>query len=383
MRKVAVVAGLALLSTSAFATRARMEALGQDKNGSRFLSDDRSVFLNPAYVNMYKNYVATEWGTDAQASTASDAAGAPQAQGGFFREAGSFAYGVYMGNERVNTRLATTNTYTEAEDNRLDLFFGGDMGVQWGVNVGYWNNEDDKVTTALIKSESNGLTLGLGAIFGNIEGYLNTVIVNDREGSTALQADEVDGDFSWELGLSYNMNAWTFYGEVDSFGEEEKTTAANVRRERSIMAWTLGAAHVHETSEKSRWFTDVNYSNSQTETKVSSPASTTEATTSRIRATVGYESDVKSWLSLRGAVGYDFPILNEIENKVTATATTKQSSNNSLIVTAGSSLHFGDIRIDGMIGTSNSDAAGSTRNTNQGTLSLDQLMTRVAVVYNF
>jgi len=50
-KSVLVVAGLAVLSTSAFASKARMEALGQGSASSLYLSDSRSVFLNAASLN--------------------------------------------------------------------------------------------------------------------------------------------------------------------------------------------------------------------------------------------------------------------------------------------------------------------------------------------
>jgi len=53
MKKTLVIASLAVLSTSAFASKARMEALGQGQV-SRYIMDTRSVFLNPAMVNEQK-----------------------------------------------------------------------------------------------------------------------------------------------------------------------------------------------------------------------------------------------------------------------------------------------------------------------------------------
>jgi len=54
MKKTLVIASLAVLSTSAFASKARMEALGQGDGYSRYIMDTRSVFLNPAMVNEQK-----------------------------------------------------------------------------------------------------------------------------------------------------------------------------------------------------------------------------------------------------------------------------------------------------------------------------------------
>lgn len=143
-KQVIIATGLAVLSTSAWATKARMDAFGQDsERGSFYIQDTRNIFRNAAHVNTFKNYVVTEWGT-ANAGTA-DSVGAPAAEGGFFREMGAFSYGVYLGNNndaeegvRGGAGYTGAGTVTTGvagladQDNAIDLFFGGDMGVQWG-----------------------------------------------------------------------------------------------------------------------------------------------------------------------------------------------------------------------------------------------------------
>ncbi|MBY0412824.1 MAG: hypothetical protein K2Q18_01600 [Bdellovibrionales bacterium] len=97
-RNVLVIAGLAVLSTNAFASKARVEALNQDSvRGSEYISDSRNIFRNPAHLNTMSNYLVTEWGTAAS----TDSQTAPRAEGGFFRETGSFNYGLYLGNYKL------------------------------------------------------------------------------------------------------------------------------------------------------------------------------------------------------------------------------------------------------------------------------------------
>ena len=144
MRKqIAIAAGLAALSTSAWATKARLQALGQDVNyGSLYYSDSRSVFKNPAYVNEYNNYVVTEWGTDTTNTADGDAT--PSAEGGFFKSAGSINYGFYFGNENDSANAlrdgavaevaAFGDTLFASKDNVLEVFIGGDAGIQWGTS---------------------------------------------------------------------------------------------------------------------------------------------------------------------------------------------------------------------------------------------------------
>ena len=80
MKKTLVVAaGLAVLSTSAFASKARMSALSQgDVLGSYYMDDNRNIWRMPHQVNTHNNFVITEW---AGGQTASDASATPE--GGF------------------------------------------------------------------------------------------------------------------------------------------------------------------------------------------------------------------------------------------------------------------------------------------------------------
>ena len=91
-KHLVVAAGLAVLSTGAFASKARMTALNQGSSlGSFYLEDNRNVFRSSNSVNSMNNYVITEWGTSA-VPTAS-------AEGGFFRSHGAMNYGLYFNSD--------------------------------------------------------------------------------------------------------------------------------------------------------------------------------------------------------------------------------------------------------------------------------------------
>jgi len=168
-RQTLVIAGLALLSTNAFASKARVEAFGN--NANLYIKDSRKIFRNTDTVNSNKNYMITEWGNAVKA----DATGTPRAEGGFFRESGSLAYGLYLGDEgsRNGTRVDnTTAAGFLSQDNALDLFLGGDAGFQWGAKLHYASAKDETgVATANRKNSAFGL--GLGAVMGSAELYAN------------------------------------------------------------------------------------------------------------------------------------------------------------------------------------------------------------------
>lgn len=65
MKKLVLGTVLAVISVPAFATKARMIALGenvQDNIGSLYFSDSRNIFQNAAYANDYKDMFIAEWG---------------------------------------------------------------------------------------------------------------------------------------------------------------------------------------------------------------------------------------------------------------------------------------------------------------------------------
>ena len=150
MKKQIVLATIATLATSsAWATKSRMNALGQYQDrGSFYIQDTRNVFRNAARINQTNNYMVTEWGD----ATAAGGASTPKAEGGFFKNSGSFNYGVYLGSDigdfdgltegYAGTTITSPGTF-KARSNDLDLFFGGDMGVEWGARLHYANGKEE------------------------------------------------------------------------------------------------------------------------------------------------------------------------------------------------------------------------------------------------
>jgi hypothetical protein len=89
------------------------------------------------------------------------------------------------------------------------------------------------------------------------------------------------------------------------------------------------------------------------------------------------EADATSWLTLRGSVSQDV-VLNTTKN----TAGRKSTDTNSTNVNAGATLNFGNLKVDGVVGTTGSSRAATTA-SEQGVLATDNLMTRVGVTYKF
>lgn len=361
-KHIAIAAGLAVLSTSAFATKSRMEALGEgDDRGSLFIQDTRNVFRNASKVNDMTNYVVTEWGTSTAATTDVDA------EGGFFRSAGQFNYGVYLGSDiDAQNASKTTGTFLE-QDNRINLFFGGDMGVKWGASVGYASSEDEQG----IKRENDALALSVGIEKGPLEVYANVGLSDESKGSTTDAADKWEADTGINGGASYDWMNYTFFADYDKTGYEQ--TVAGTKTESETKALTVGIGHTYEVSATSRLFSSLAYKNSKTESK---GGTVSKSEDTALPLTIGFEADATSWLALRGSISQNVIIG---ENKNTAGKTKTEA--NSTDVAAGATLNFGKLKVDGMIGTAGND--GDAANGETGALALDRLMTKVAVHYWF
>lgn len=393
MKKTVLIAtGLMLLSGNAFATKARMAGLGQDAaKGSHYINDTRSVFRNAAHVNSMNNYVVTEWGTNTAGKTANDTGteGAESAEGGFFRNAGSFAYGLYLGNnigsdnaDRLNNAgsVATNakgNTNFQHHTNAIDLFFGGDMGLEWGARV-HWAKEKDEngtVTTpsnAVFDRTHSALGLGFGVLMGDLGAYANLEIKDESEGA-ARKSDKWEADTGINIGVDYKFAGWTLFAEYDKNGYEYKTTdtngaAAGHKWVAETKTFKLGGGRIHEASSTARVHYDVTYSK-VTDSDKNTPATgvtniDVETKTSSLDFTVGFEADANSWLTWRGAVAQQVLMgSSETKNTPAGTPSTngkKASDDDTTTVSAGFTLNYGKLKVDATF--SNRTAANLTLN---------------------
>jgi hypothetical protein len=231
-KSLIAVAGLAVLSTSAYASKARMAALGQEDDGSFYINDQRNTFYNPAHYNMYNNFAIFEWGNDESDLTSATSRGTSNAEGGFARQAGNFIYGVYVGDDTGNQRntdsvAAGLNDEFLMDNNRVTLSFAGDAGIKWGASLWYSKQSEQLGTTPSNTKELEGDTLGLrGGVAGsNWQAYAILDLKDEATGSQAAgtlvdEKDTYEADTGILLGGTYSMNAWTFGAEYETSGFE-------------------------------------------------------------------------------------------------------------------------------------------------------------------
>ena len=304
---------------------------------------------------------------------------------------GAFSYGVYLNNNNdaeegvrngsgyAGSAIATGVTGFQDQDNNIDLFFGGDMGVQLGARLGYAKGETNTGTAATTKEQSS-MSLSLGILMGDLDAYASMKLKDESKGNgtTADAKYEAGG---MQVGVGYNLGDLRVFADYSKQDAEYTSAAGAAKNTTDQTAMVFGVSKTHEVSSSSRLWYSASYNNTKGEDKDGTTATNNqERTDTQLALNIGMEAEANSWLTLRGSVSGPF-IINERETKTTTTA--KNTLADQVKVNAGATLNFGKLKVDGSIGTSQGARNGSVQTSNQGVLTTDNLLTRVAVHYWF
>ncbi len=384
-KQLTVALGLAVLATPALASKARLQALGEDNYGSQYINDNRNIWLNAAQINNHKDLVTYEFGS----TTTADTAGTPRGEGGVYKTMGNMVYGVHFGGaSSTSNALRTAAGAAASEQNNIDVFVGGDAGLKWGANLGYARTANENRTSG---AASESMRTRLGVISGDTQAYANLNLVNWAK---AQAGDKFEGNMGYQVGLIQAWNGNTLFVDYRSFDAENATEKKDIGLKRL----EVGIGHVERLNDKSNLFMKASYLMGETENKTATGDATfgtgvgqcdtgnsavfcQEYKTSQVPVVVGLETEATSWLTLRGSVGTVVWGSEEDKND-------ERSIQNATIVNAGATLKFGELSVDGVIGNGaangNDPAATSTgTGTTTGTLRTDLLMSRVSMTYRF
>lgn len=368
MKNVLLITGLAVLSTSAFASKARLEALGS--SSIYYINDSRSAFLNPADLNGAKNLMVTEWGA---ASSAADSGIAPKAEGGFFREMGTFTYGLYLGNNTNRVDQGRTTATFLNQDNAIDLLLAGDMGMKWGARLHYASSKIETGTAATTK-KNDAFGLSLGGKNGNAGAYINMDLSDKSTGNGTVGTYESKLKPSYNVGGTYDFSGFNFFADYSSSKLEETLAALTTTKISTLL---LGVGRIHEINPTSRFFSSVAFSSATGE--ATSGATTAKSTETSLPVSFGMEADATSWLVVRGSVSQNV-IIGQEKVSLTGSPDTKSTIADSTTVSTGATLNFGKLKVDGLVGTTGTAGAPGSKT---GVLSTNNLLTRVGVTYAF
>lgn len=405
MKKILLTAAaLSALTTSVYATKARILALGDEVEDNYFQMDDRYIFTNASYANEYADMAFLEWGgTAATSLSALDQDKDPKAMGGFLTKSGNFVYGAYLGNEsnvssflRILASPLAANEYLTTADNQLDLFIAGGDKVKWGANFIYTKGEDTTDSTG--KSEDSAMALKTGVHGDNWDGFLNLSLKSESEDTTLTNDPKFEGKLGIQLGGSYVMNGMKFHGAFKKFDWEQ--TLNDVKTDGGFSRIDLGVGHTIAVNDTDSVIIRTQFT--KISVNLDYTAGKAELDTTELPLIVGYEAKANSWLTLRGSVSHNLMGTAESKNLSSiplasntnslqyaaiasyngSTTDGKKTIANSTNVSAGASLNFGKLAIDGFVGTTGVDR-NATGAAEQGVLSTDNLLTRVGMTYKF
>jgi len=326
-------------------------------------------------------------------------------------------YGLYLGNESNTSSLlkilstapstAATGKFLDSSDNQIDVFLGKNMsGIDWGLNFVYTSSEFES-----IDSEDSGYAVRLGAKSEGWNAFLNASVGGESK-KTVAQADAVgtttadvtqsfDGNIGIHVGGGYDINddgrIYAYFKRFgwDQFDSEGEVTALGDRGqegtvEGSFDTYSVGYGHTVE-HEDGTLFTDIHVRKRNIEVDFNEKAEVDELI---VPITIGYEAAATSWLTLRGSVKYNLygvtknnnfdqlnPVIDPLAENIFGKDTDgkKATIRDSTIVNTGASLTFGDLVVDGLIGTT---LSGNSR-VGSDSLTLDEVMARVGATYSF
>lgn len=427
MKKNVLLVGsaLMLLSTSAFATKARLQALGEDKDGSYFISDYRNVYINPSELNSLKDMAVLEWGgagsniSGALGGASLDLDNATKAQGGvFYGLSNGMKIGAVLGDETdvaALTRILASNggaagTGLQSADNVVDVFVAGKASVNWGANLLY-SSTDSEVTGVRYKQHAYATRLGVSEGVWNAHALI--ALGAKAEAPDNALAQSYKGKFGVRLGGGYDLSAEKkVFGMYENYSWDQANNAT-ASRVGTFSKGILGFGHTKKVTENSSMF--VKLQGEKTHIQLDGITGLVAAKIDRLAfpLTVGFEHTATDWLVLRGslvqniygtvndegltanfgtpATADDYTTMGKSIRLLAASkygASTsgnggKKTLANSTAVNAGATLNFGKLSLDGLIGATKASTAARTVNGSEGVLAVDNLMSRVALTYNF
>jgi hypothetical protein len=393
-QQLIVALGLAVLATPAFATKARLQALGEDSYGSFYINDNRNIWLNAAQINNHKDLVTYEFGS----TVTTDSAATPRGEGGIYKAMGNMVYGVHFGGAsntanglRAAAGAVNAGGATANENNNIDVFVGGDAGMKWGANLGY-----AKTSAERSNASSESMRTRLGVIMGDTQAYANINLINNAKGDSATSptgASKFVGKLGYQVGVIHAWDGNSLFADYRQFDGKSEIGGAG-KEDLQLKQLLAGIGRVERLNDKSNLFLRANLqwakaSNDRSVNGFTATCNQNSALgckdykTTRVPVVVGLETEATSWLTLRGSVG-------QVIWGTEETKSDERTIANSTIINAGATLKFGELSIDGVIG--NGDATGNVgataattqgNGTPTGTLRTDVLMSRVGMTYRF
>ncbi len=369
MKKFLIFAALAMLiAPNAFASKARLISLGQNPDGSSYVDDSRSLFLNPAYINMLGDFANFEFGNQAGSSAAT-----PNSEGGFFHKWGAYHVGLQLGRQSdFNAVVADLGTFNGSTfvnpQNTIELQIGSGSSLKWGVSLIYGMTES-RAGAATQKASTYEIHGGIKR--DKIDAYAAVDMFSRADNDFGAGTNTLTLNPSFKLGAGYEFsNEEKFYLESRFMNYKASPGNAGADTTASMNDISVGYAHFLNPDAATKFF----YSAALAYTNNSN--ATLKSTS--IPLVVGLETIATDWLKLRGSVMQNV-VLDQKVTRVTNT-----NNPNSTTVSGGVGINWKKVSIDGTLaGTAGGNTAPGSGQGGQGRIDGNNFLANASMTYMF
>ena len=354
MKKTLLIAALTLVSASAFASKARVNAL---QNSHTVSYDVQDIFNNPAKVTELGTLFTVEDGQNTMPGSSATTAYqfAPAAEGGFLRSENNRVWGLYLGHksyENYTLKAITTASATPYLDqsNPIDLFYGQKNGNHsWALNLSYSQGKDETMGG---ENTAYGVRGGWLADIWNA--YAQLGLASTGKGGAG---QDYKGDLLAKVGGELDLWGMRFFADYGQASGTNASGGAAGDIKGRIDGGDIGVEHKIK-SDVAHFFYGVKYTNTNVSTDMDALAGMAGHNNYwAIPLYAGIEADAASWLVLRAALSQSLVNYQEGMNLVT-TARVDKTNYYDTMATLGAGLKFNKLIVDGLL------SAGSTGNLN-------------------
>lgn len=380
---------IALTSVNAFATRARLTALGN----SVHVIDTQRVYNNPSDIFSFGDYANLESGATAVSGTAKGA----DTEAMVVRSMGDSKFGLSLGHRSDNASgysvglrsiipivYSTTTQPSMNQQNPIEITYGQKASEMVWAGTLVYSNYNDKAGNE--KESSGGFRLGgrTGAWdFYWKQGLLNTASKDNQFDYKASAASSFFAGYTMD-----HMYAWG-YAEYAAASVDEKGTAVLPGVTGADVKVTNFKAGVTMSHKKDGGELFYGASLESLDKKLTYNGANVETKTTNLVMPVvlGFEGEANSWLTLRGSITQ---YLLVADNKTETTPKTgigaiaqvngldkeQSPAANNTAVAVGAGLKFNKVTVDGTLSGLTGASAGQNLDGNT-------LLSQVGLTYMF
>lgn len=344
--KQLLVLAIALTSVNAFATRARVTALGN----SPHQPDTATVYAKPYHIfALASDYATLETGaTGGTAPTLQN----KNAEGMLVRTMGDAKLGLSLGHQSLNeSSWGPLRSISAAlgdadlaanQQNPIEFTYGKKSGDMTWAGTLVYSNYNNKLAAAGTLEKESSMGLRFGATSGAWDAVANLGLTNT---ANVINGNKFTGTPAIGVSGGYMMDSMYFFGGLTTSGAKEETAAAVEVYKVANQSINVGVVNSHKKDGNDLYYS---IALNQSESKYTVAATDTKITSLTLPITVGVEAEAASWLTLRGSVS-QATMINNTKNEVAGTEFAPAA--NSTTVAVGAGLKFNKLTFDGTMST--------------------------------